>query len=113
MAAAGGFLDAVGGGAGWQIVTSTLVARGDNPRYVVGSASLCEFLVTMAISAAFLAATLDLGSYWRVILGLVIGGAIAAPFAGWFSRVLPQRVLIGAVAVVVGCLAIQASCGCL
>jgi uncharacterized protein len=106
VAAAGGFLDAVGGGGWGPIVTSTLVARGDNPRYAVGSASLCEFLVTMAISAAFFA-TLELGSYWRVILGLVIGGAIAAPFAGWFSRVLPQRVLMGAVAVVVGCLAIH------
>ena len=106
VAAVGGFLDAVGGGGWGPIVTSTLVARGDNPRYAVGSASLCEFLVTMAISAAFFA-TLELGSYWRVILGLVIGGAIAAPFAGWFSRVLPQRVLMGAVAVVVGCLAIH------
>ncbi len=36
------------------------------------------------------------------MLGLVIGGALAAPLAGWFSRALPQRVLMGAVAAVVG-----------
>jgi uncharacterized membrane protein YfcA len=87
-------------------VTSTLVARGENPRHAIGSASLCEFLVTVAISAAFVA-TLELGTYWKVVLGLVVGGALAAPFAGWFSRVLPQRVLMGTVAVVVGCLAVH------
>jgi uncharacterized protein len=85
-------------------VTSTLVARGEVARFAVGSASLCEFLVTAGISVAFVA-TLDLASYSRVILGLVIG--LAAPFAGWFSRVLPQRVLMGAVAVVVGGLAVH------
>jgi uncharacterized protein len=106
VATGGGFLDAVGGGGWGPIVTSTLVARGEDPRYAVGSASLCEFLVTVAISAAFVA-TLDLGSYWRVVLGLIIGGALAAPFAGWLSRVLPQRVLMGTVAVVVGCLALH------
>jgi len=106
VAGAGGFLDAVGGGGWGPIVTSTLVARGEVARFAVGSASLCEFLVTVAISVAFVA-TLDLASYWRVILGLVIGGALAAPFAGWFSRVLPQRVLMGAVAVVVGGLAVH------
>jgi uncharacterized protein len=82
-------------------VTSTLIARGESPRHAIGSAGLAEFLVTVAISATFLA-TLDFGTYSRVVLGLVIGGALAAPFAGWLSRALPQRVLMGAVAVVVG-----------
>jgi uncharacterized membrane protein YfcA len=35
------------------------------------------------------------------VLGLIIGGALAAPFAGWFSRVLPQKVLMSLVALVV------------
>jgi uncharacterized protein len=104
VGAGGGFLDAIGGGGWGSIVTSTLVARGEEPRHAVGSSSLAEFLVTAAISGTFLA-TLDFASYGRVVLGLIIGGALAAPFAGWFSRVLPQRVLLGAVAVVVGGLA--------
>jgi uncharacterized protein len=110
VAAGGGFLDAIGGGGWGSIVTSTLVARGEIPRHAVGSASLCEFLVTVAISAAFFA-TLDITTYWRVVLGLIIGGALAAPFAGWFSRVLPQRVLMAAVAIVVGSLAIHGLVG--
>ncbi len=107
VGAAGGFLDAIGGGGWGPLVTSTLVARGESPRHAVGSASLSEFFVTAAISVTFLA-TLDLTAYGQVVLGLVVGGALAAPFAGWFSRVLPQRVLMAAVAVVVGGLAVHA-----
>ena len=101
VGACGGFLDAIGGGGWGSLVTSTLIARGESPRHAIGSAGLAEFLVTVAISATFLA-TLEFGTYSRVVLGLVIGGALAAPFAGWLSRALPQRVLMGAVAVVVG-----------
>ena len=104
VAGAGGFLDAIGGGGWGPIVTSTLVARGEVARFAVGSSSLCEFFVASAISAAFIA-TLDFSSYWQMIVALIIGGAMAAPFAGWFSRILPQKVLMGAVAVVVGGLA--------
>ena len=107
VGAGGGFLDAIGGGGWGPLVTSTLVARGESPRHAVGSASLSEFFVTAAISATFLA-TLDLTAYGQVVLGLVVGGALAAPFAGWFSRVLPQRALMAAVAVVVGGLAVHA-----
>jgi len=106
VGAGGGFLDAVGGGGWGSLVTSTLVARGECPRHAIGSAALAEFLVTAAISATFLA-TLDLAAYGRVVLGLVIGGALAAPLAGWFSRVLPPRALMGAVAAVVGGLAVH------
>jgi uncharacterized protein len=104
VGAAGGFLDAIGGGGWGPLVTSTMVARGENPRHAIGSSSLSEFLVTAAISATFVS-MLDLSTYGRVILGLIIGGALAAPLAGWFSRILPQRALMGAVAVVVGGLA--------
>ena len=47
---------------------------------------------------------LELSQYLQPVLGLVIGGAAAAPLAGYLSRVLPPRVLIIAVAVVVGIL---------
>ncbi len=88
LGAAGGFLDAVGGGGWGPIVTSTLIARGDQPRQSIGSVSLAEFFVTLAISLAFLTA-LDLSAYGLVVLGLIIGGALAAPLAGILSRVLP------------------------
>jgi uncharacterized protein len=47
---------------------------------------------------------LDIGTYGPVVLGLIIGGALAAPFAGWFSRMLPQRVLMSLVALIVSAL---------
>ncbi len=97
---AGGFLDAIGGGGWGPIVNSTLIARGATPRISIGSASLAEFLVTAAISATFVL-TLDFATYGQVVLGLIIGGALAAPFAGWFSRMLPQKVLMSLVALVV------------
>jgi uncharacterized protein len=104
LGAAGGFLDAVGGGGWGPIVTSTLIARGDQPRHSIGSASLTEFFVTLSISVAFLTA-LDLTAYGYVVLGLVIGGALAAPLAGILSRLLPPRILMIMVAIVVGALA--------
>jgi uncharacterized protein len=101
----GGFLDAIGGGGWGPIVNSTLIAQGESPRYSIGSASVCEFFVTAAISATFVV-TLDLATYGQVVLGLILGGALAAPFAGWFSRMLPQRVLMSLVALVVSGLGI-------
>jgi hypothetical protein len=46
---------------------------------------------------------LDLSGLWHIVLALVIGGAVAAPFAGWFLRVLPPRVAMIMVAGVVLC----------
>ena len=40
------------------------------------------------------------------MLGLIIGGALAAPFAGWLSRALPQRVLLSLVALIVSALGV-------
>jgi uncharacterized membrane protein YfcA len=102
---AGGFLDAIGGGGWGPMVNSTLIARGETARISIGSVSLAEFLVTAAIAATFVM-TLDLASYGQVVLGLIIGGALAAPFAGWFSRVLPQQVLMSLVALTVSALGV-------
>lgn len=102
---AGGFLDAVGGGGWGPIVTSTLLARGDHPRRTIGSASLAEFFLTAAISVTFLF-NLNLWDYLQPVLGLVIGGAFAAPLAGYLSRALPPRVLMTAVALVIGVLSL-------
>jgi uncharacterized membrane protein YfcA len=104
LGASGGFLDAIGGGGWGALVTSTLIARGDHPRQSIGSVSLSEFFVTLSISVAFLSA-LDLSQYGWVVLGLIIGGALAAPLAGLLSRVLPGRTLMIMVAIVVAVLA--------
>jgi uncharacterized protein len=96
----GGFLDAIGGGGWGPIVVSSLVATGDEPRRAIGSVNLAEFFVTVAISVTFLF-HLDLAEYGRIVLGLMIGGAIAAPLAGYLIRIMPQKVALCLVGIVV------------
>jgi hypothetical protein len=100
----GGLLDAIGGGGWGPIVTSTLIVRGDHPRQSIGSSTLSEFFLTVAVSATFVL-SLDITRYADIVGGLIIGGAIAAPFAGWFSRVIPMRWLMIMVATVIAVLA--------
>lgn len=92
---AGGFLDAAGGGGWGPLVVSTLIGRGNAPRIAIGSTNAAEFFVTFAITVAFLGAIgLDL---WVVILGLVAGGVLAAPFAALAARAIPPRALMAMV----------------
>jgi uncharacterized protein len=96
----GGFIDAVGGGGWGPIVASTLVGRGAVPRMAIGSVNLAEFFVTLTVSVTFLATVgLDL---MPIIIGLVLGGIIAAPFAALATRHIPDRplmLMVGAVIV--------------
>jgi uncharacterized protein len=55
------------------------------------------------VSATFIA-TLDFSRYWQIALGLIIGGAVAAPFAGWLSRIIPVRWLMIMVGIVIAIL---------
>lgn len=88
----GGFLDAIGGGGWGPLVTSTLIGRGNVPRTSIGSTNAAEFFVTTAITAVFVA-TIGL-ELWPVILGLVLGGVLAAPLAAMITRKLPDRPLM-------------------
>jgi uncharacterized membrane protein YfcA len=85
-----GLLDAAGGG-GWSALTvTTMVARGQEPRMVIGSVHLAKCVVSLAASVTFL---LSIGqSKLHVVLGLILGGVIAAPFGAWLIRRLPPRV---------------------
>lgn len=99
----GGFLDAIGGGGWGPLVTSTLIGRGLDPKFAIGSSNAAEFFVTAAVTAAFLT-TIGV-DVWPIVLGLVIGGAIAAPFAALATRHMPTRPLMGVVGVVITLLA--------
>lgn len=105
VGACGGFLDAIGGGGWGPLVSSTLIAAGDNPRRVVGSVSIAEFFVTVSVSVTFLI-ELDFAEYGRLILGLIIGGAMAAPLAGYLLRVMPTRLALLLVGIVVSSLSL-------
>lgn len=99
----GGALDAIGGGGWGPIVTSTLLGQGTTPRYAIGSVNLAEFFVTVVISATFF---LTVGlSLWPIIAGLIIGGVIAAPFAAFATKHIPDKVLM----LLVGCVVVLLS----
>ena len=87
---AGGFLDAIGGGGWGPIVTSTMVASGHPPRYTIGSVNTAEFFVTVVQSLTF-SVFLGIGDYWRVILGLALGGVVAAPLAAIMCKKYPRK----------------------
>ena len=91
LAGAGGFLDSFGGGGWGPLVTSTLISKGRSPKYVIGSVSLTEFFITLASAITFFSL---LGiSHWQVILGLMVGGTIAAPLAARLAGRLPLKTM--------------------
>jgi len=96
VAFSGGFLDSVGGGGWGPIVTSSLLAGGRHLRYAVGSAHLAKFFVAVVSTVTFF---VMIGlSHWQVIIGLVIGGMIAAPFSIYLSNKIPVKkglILVG------------------
>jgi uncharacterized membrane protein YfcA len=101
----GGFFDAIGGGGWGPTVSSAMVGAGQEPRRAIGTVNSVEFLVTSSISATFLWALLTghwrdaegLESHLAAVAGLVVGGLVAAPFAGLVVKRVPQRLLTFAV----------------
>ncbi len=101
----GGFLDAIGGGGWGPLVTSTLIGRGNVARTSIGSTNAAEFFVATAITAVFVA-TIGL-ELWPVILGLVLGGVLAAPLAALVTKKLPERPLMIIVGTVITLLSLR------
>ena len=99
LAGAGGFLDSFGGGGWGPLVTSTLISKGRTPRFVIGTVSITEFFVTLASALTFFGM---LGiSHWQIIVGLVLGGLAAAPFAAKLAGRLPLKTMFIAVGTLV------------
>lgn len=98
----GGFLDAAGGGGWGPIVTTGLLGAGGAPRYVIGTVSISEFLITTSVSLAFLIAILTghwqeadgLNSVLVPVGGLILGGLIAAPFGAMIVRFINETILL-------------------
>lgn len=109
LGVAGGFVDAAGGGGWGPIVTSSLIGSGGAPRYMVGTVNTVEFFVTTAVSIAFITALLTghweeaggVDKYLWSVAGLVAGGILAAPLAGFVVRVLPAKHLMLMVGILV------------
>ena len=107
LASIGGFTDAFAGGGWGTLVTSTLISKRKNPRYVIGSVCLAEFFVVLASAITFF---ILLRSIPLIdIAGLIVGGILAAPIAARLAGKLPARTMF----IAVGSLVILTSCNTL
>jgi len=98
LALFGGFFDAIGGGGWGPIVTSNLINQGKNPRETIGTVNTAEFFVAFFGTGVFLF-FVGIDS-WKTVLGLIIGGVIAAPIGAYFASRVNKKtimILIGAV----------------
>jgi len=96
---AGGFLDAAGGGGWGPIVTSNLLAQGAEPRRVIGTVNTSEFFLSVTISATFFF-TLGFEAFTPAMVGLLIGGLLAAPLGAMVAKRIPARPLLIMVGIV-------------
>jgi uncharacterized membrane protein YfcA len=105
LAVFGGFMDAVGGGGWGPIVASTLISKGHNPRYTIGSVNLAEFFIALAGAGTFIA--LIGVDNWQIVAGLVLGGIFAAPFAAYLCKKFQPKTLMIMVGILIICLSIR------
>lgn len=99
LAVFGGFMDSVGGGGWGPIVTSTLLGRGRNPRYTIGSVNAAEFAISFASGITFM---LFGGIHgWQVIIGLILGGVISAPLAAFLVNKIKRKPMMIAVGILI------------
>lgn len=99
LACFGGFMDSAGGGGWGPIVTTTLVGTGSDPRTTIGSVNFAEFFLTLTSAAVF--ALLMETNTWPLIVGLVLGGLFAAPFAAYLCKKFHARTLLILVGVLI------------
>jgi hypothetical protein len=91
-ATAGGVTNGLVGAWG-PVVTPFLLHRGLTPRFAVGSVNTAEVAVA-TVSAGSLIASLGGGSVDpAVVVAMLAGGVVAAPFAAWFVRHVQARVI--------------------
>jgi uncharacterized membrane protein YfcA len=96
---AGGFIDSFAGGGWGPLVTGSLIKDGRTPRYVVGSSTVAKFLLTITSAVTFIF-TIGI-HHWNIILGLLLGGVVTAPFSAMLTSRLPVRKMSIAISILV------------
>ena len=105
LATLGGFMDSYAGGGWGTLVTSTLISKRKNARYVIGSVCLAEFFVVLASSITFFIVLKSLPLL--DIAGLIVGGLLAAPLAARMVGKVPMKkmfIAIGALVIITSCM---------
>jgi len=99
LAAFGGFLDAIGGGGWGPIVTSNLIRKGNTPSTIIGTVNTAEFFVTYFTAGVLIYFT---GIHsWQIILGLILGGTLAAPLGALIVKKVNKKTLFVTVGVLI------------
>jgi uncharacterized protein len=80
-------------------VTSNLLLQGTDPRKTVGTVNTAEFFLTFAVSLTFIL-NIGLAAFTQATFGLLIGGLLAAPFAGYIAKRVPAKTLLLMVSIV-------------
>lgn len=89
-AAVGGVTNGLVGAWG-PVVTPFLLQRGLAPRLTVGSVNTAEVAVAVVASGSLLTSVGGEGIDVAIVLAMLAGGVLAAPFAAWVIRFLPAR----------------------
>ncbi|PIF45062.1 hypothetical protein CLU96_2062 [Chryseobacterium sp. 52] len=106
----GGFIDSFAGGGWGPLVTGTLIKNAFTPRFAVGSSTVAKFILTITAAVTFFF-TLGI-QHWNIILGLLIGGIITAPFSAMLTAKLPVKkmfIFIGILVIVMSSITIYKS----
>lgn len=110
LGAVGGFIDSFAGGGWGPLVTGTLIKNSFTPRFAVGSSTVAKFILTVTAAVTFFF-TLGI-QHWNIILGLLIGGIITAPFSAMLTSKLPVKkmfIVIGTLVIVMSSITIYKS----
>ncbi len=106
----GGFIDSFAGGGWGPLVTGTLIKNAFTPRFAVGSSTVAKFILTLTAAVTFFF-TLGI-QHWNIILGLLIGGIVTAPFSAMLTAKLPVKkmfLIIGSLVIIMSCITIYKS----
>ncbi|MCW3168375.1 sulfite exporter TauE/SafE family protein [Chryseobacterium sp. 09-1422] len=106
----GGFIDSFAGGGWGPLVTGTLIKNSFTPRFAVGSSTVAKFILTLTAAITFIF-TLGI-QHWNIILGLLIGGIVTAPFSAMLTSKLPVKgmfIVIGTLVIVMSSVTIYKS----
>jgi uncharacterized membrane protein YfcA len=106
----GGFIDSFAGGGWGPLVTGTLIKNSFTPRFAVGSSTVAKFILTITAAVTFFF-TLGI-QHWNIILGLLMGGIVTAPFSAMLTAKLPVRkmfLFIGSLVIVMSLITIYKS----
>lgn len=96
----GAFFDTTGGGGYGPIVTGSLIAHNNDFSKVIGTVNSSEFFITLISSIGFGIIFNNIYLYFETVLGLIIGGIIAAPIAAKFCMKNTSRKMYFIVGVV-------------